>query len=290
MIESIVESYRAYLLREKFASRTIQRRGQFLERFLKFLKENKLPFDPVTIEGVNSYKSANTRWSKGYFNQFISLVRSYAVWKDLPDLTKTLRFAKLNKKPVNALTGKQVVSLIESCAWHKDHRLNLRNQLLVEMFIFTGARLSELHKLTHAMLDWNEMMAKYSSKGRTRFVPLSPRLKATYDAYWPNGGRLKDHVFLNTHGGNFGYTSMEQEIEKTCLKASLIQDDGLPYSCHDLRHSFATLLLEGGESIELVAELLGHASLNTTRDAYSARRTERIKKMVPLDQQIMKEK
>jgi integrase len=38
---------------------------------------------------------------------------------------------------------------------------------------------------------------------------------------------------------------------------------------HDLRHSYATMYLEAGESLKLVQELLGHASMAITADVYS---------------------
>jgi integrase len=38
---------------------------------------------------------------------------------------------------------------------------------------------------------------------------------------------------------------------------------------HDLRHTFATLMLKGGEHPKVVQEMMGHVNINITLDTYS---------------------
>jgi integrase len=51
----------------------------------------------------------------------------------------------------------------------------------------------------------------------------------------------------------------------------LVERAGLPPTLrfHDLRHSFATLMLKGGEHPKVVQEMMGHANINITLDTYS---------------------
>jgi len=87
-----------------------------------------------------------------------------------------------------------------------------------------------------------------------------PRRLAPERADWP-GAAESSAVFLNQQGGRLGVRGAHTIITGIATDAGLDDDT----TAHVLRHSFATTLVRGGTDLLIVAELLGHARLETTR-------------------------
>lgn len=73
-----------------------------------------------------------------------------------------------------------------------------------------------------------------------------------------------DLVFATVDGTPLEKRSFLRHFE------DLLAKSGLPrIRFHDLRYTYATLLLQAGEHPKVVQELLGHAQISTTLDIYS---------------------
>ena len=73
--------------------------------------------------------------------------------------------------------------------------------------------------------------------------------------------RTSPYFFVSTRGNQMGTDAMRKMFKQTVRAAGV--DESL--SPHDMRHTFATDLLDGGADLRSVQEMLGHASLSTTQ-------------------------
>ena len=72
-----------------------------------------------------------------------------------------------------------------------------------------------------------------------------------------------NYISCRPDGKPHSLTSFNGYLNKACLKAAVPK-----ITVHSLRHMYATILLEQGESLEIISALLGHSSIHTTFDYY----------------------
>jgi len=158
-----------------------------------------------------------------------------------------------------------------------------RDLALLEVLYATGMRLAELHRL-----DWNDLdlvgdAVKVRGKGRKeRILPLGRSATRALRRYEPRRAELiaarpgadRHAVFLSRHGRRLSRRQIQLVVRRAIQDAA--RHEGL--STHSLRHSFATHLLDAGADLMAVKELLGHASLSTTR-IYTHTSRERLRRV-----------
>ena len=156
-----------------------------------------------------------------------------------------------------------------------------RNRLIVEFLYSSGVRVSELTKLKIEDINLKEKIAKVvGGKGnKDRIIILSDKWVKKIKKYLDKRKIKNPWLFSKKNGKPLSVDTIQRIIKEAAQKAG-IQKEVTP---HKLRHSFATHLLEAGENIRKIQELLGHSSLNTTQ-IYTHVSVDQLKKVVsPLD-------
>jgi integrase/recombinase XerC len=141
---------------------------------------------------------------------------------------------------------------------------NPRDYAILQVFLQTGIRISELCALTRSDIDFDARRVQIGNgKGqKARTIELEKRgIQAikSYLAVRPES--LHDELFLNYQGKPLSGRGVRKMLAKY-LKASGISKKISP---HSLRHTFATYKAERGVSPYVLREWLGHARLDTTQ-------------------------
>ncbi|MHC4621322.1 MAG: tyrosine-type recombinase/integrase [Planctomycetota bacterium] len=156
---------------------------------------------------------------------------------------------KVDQAAIRVLTDEEERALYAAAAEH------LRPVLVVALN--TGLRRGELLTLQWEQVDMHEKVitVKHSKSGKVRYVPLNDMVWNYLHAQ--PGGHDKGPVF--TFQGN------PVASIKTAFAAAVRRAGIPPLRFHDLRHTFATRMVLAGADLPTVQELMGHASITTTR-------------------------
>jgi integrase/recombinase XerC len=158
---------------------------------------------------------------------------------------ESIKVPKSLPKPVSHLHIVQVLSTAEPI-----------EKLVITLLYTMGLRISELSHLKRS--DVNERWCRVLGKGsKERDIPILPEVHTMmqeYQTIFPT----KEYVF--EEGGE---KLSENSLRYILTKA--FAHHGLKVTPHQLRHAYATELLNHGARISDVSELLGHKSMATTQ-------------------------
>jgi site-specific recombinase XerD len=157
-----------------------------------------------------------------------------------------------------------------------------RDLALVATFCVTGIREAEAAGLSMGALAGSRGDRRMEVKGKggkVRPVPVDPTLDVVLDEYLTERKRRfpkedLDHpatpLFVDVRDRRMTVDQIRYLIEKLYVRAGIRAQVPAGALVHALRHTFATAALEAGADVVELQELLGHASLETTRRYLSA--------------------
>lgn len=295
---TLMESVSAKIRIKHYSIRTEQAYKTWIKRFIIFhKKQHPRQLKAYHIEQFLSHLATHDNVSASTQNQALSAI--LFLYKDvlnmeLPDLENVTRAKKSQKLPVVLTQNevKQLFAQLDGIIW-----------LAASLLYGSGLRLLECLRLRVKDIDLEkQQIIVRDGKGQKDRITMLPKsliqpltthlekvkilhTQATNEGYGtvylPNALEKKypnantewawQYVFpakspsIDPRKGTSQRHHLNEQIIQRAIKNALpAANIYKPASCHSLRHSFATHLLEAGYDIRTIQDLLGHKDISTT--------------------------
>jgi len=165
--------------------------------------------------------------------------------------------------PKRERNGRQVLRSDEYTKMLSLAGANPRDYAILQVFLQTGIRVSELANLIKDDIDFVKPSITVRGKGmKEREIFLEKKGVHALKSYLEvRGEHFTKRVFLNYQGEPISERGIRKLVVKYRKEAGITKKA----SCHTLRHTFATCKAEKGVSAFQLQQWLGHANLNTTQ-------------------------
>lgn len=281
-----LNEFQAYLLAEDRSPVTIAGYLGDVRLFAQWYEvhyREVLTPDALTNEAVRGYKQRllDQAAKPKTINRRLAALAAYAHWLEQAGYVMNARNPVQGVKAVKEialapkwLNKKQRAALLRAVDKEVDDALRryprlrlmyLRDAAIVRLILYTGLRVGEIVKLrlNDVVLDERKgnLIVREGKGTKRREVPLNSKARKALNDYLrirPDIGG--DNLFLGQRNEGIQHKTVQRAVLRFSRTAGL--GDVTP---HQLRHTFAKSLIDNGITLDKVALLLGHSSLNTTR-------------------------
>lgn len=244
-------TFNEYLRKENLSEHTISVYVWTVDYFCK-------SYDSVTKENLLAYK--------GYLMEYF---KPKTVNLRIQAMNKYLEYLNQDSFRLNAVKIQQK-SFLENVVSNADYQFlkkklksdgNMQWYFVVWYLAATGARVSELIKIKveHVNLGYFDL---YSKGGKLRRLYIPKRLREETQKWLQEIERQSGYLFLNKYGNRITARGISQQLKNYANKYGL--DQAVIYP-HSFRHLYAKNFLEKYNDIAMLADLMGHESIETTR-------------------------
>jgi len=289
--KQIQTKFEAYLLTEKrVAKNTFLSYQKDLNQFLEFLEKNNIFFEKLTSDDLKKFIHYlyGLKLSASSIGRKISTLKTFfayvAIRFNIKNHAKELHIPKIEKRLPTYLTQDEVAKLLAT-SQEDQSSLGIRNSMMLYVLYSSGMRVSELTALKISDVHFDTRFISVEGKGgKQRMIPLPEVIINMLHDY------IQQHAYANfpfsvvpiylfpvLYGKKIKTISRQScwiILKKLCEQAGIKH----AISPHQLRHSFATHLLEKGVDLRSLQVLLGHEGI-TTVEVYTHVETSQLRKI-----------
>ena len=274
------EKFLQFLEHEKrYSVHTIKSYSTDLEQFIQFLSSE---FQVNTVKNVNFQfvrswiaKLLSNNISPRSVNRKITTLKTYFRFLLQENLIKQSPMQKI----ISPKTSKRLPVFVEQVKMEQllneiDFGVGFlaqRDRLILELFYFTGIRLSELINLKNKDINYSDStILVLGKRKKERLIPLTSDILSKIKKL--NASNKSKYLFTTDKGKQISTKQVYRLVNKYLGMVTTLDKK----SPHILRHTFATHLLNNGADINAIKELLGHANLSATQ-IYTHNTIEKLK-------------
>lgn len=240
--------------------RTLESYSRHLNRFSYCVQKNVEDVVAMDIR-VHLANYAKTGVKNSTIATETDILRGFFQWlEDEEYIQKSpmrkIKTPKVEKRVREALTKEEFETLRLGAK-------TLRQKALLELLYATGCRLEEIEKTNKTDVDWQKLQMRVIGKGdKERTVFINATAQVHIRKYLMSRLDECDALFVTERKPirRMGRRSIQREIDKI-MEQSGLQKNVFP---HLIRHTFATHMINAGMPLNVLQEILGHDSPETT--------------------------
>jgi site-specific recombinase XerD len=255
---------------QNFSPKTLRAYGDDLTQFLAWVEKNRVDFDVPArftrgdIEGFMQYLAAQRMTGVTRVRKLAAIRKFFAFLVENSILAAnpahTVKGARREEKEPNILYKEQYKALLYEASD------NIRDYAIIQTFLQTGIRLSELANLRVDEVDVeHRILTVRQGKGKKdRQIPLVDDVVKALRNYlrYRNTELIVDDeiLFLAKNGTSLNVSTVKYTVAKYVKKAGIRKKA----SVHTLRHTFGAHKADKNMSLATLQELMGHKKKETT--------------------------
>jgi len=173
----------------------------------------------------------------------------------------------LSENPVSKVSKERENNERDRCLSYEEEERLLNNSPdwlsdVITFALHTGLRQDELLSLQWSRVDFSRrtILIQETKNGKPKTLPLNETALNILEEKSKVRGVKNDLVFLSGTGTKINRSNLKRTLKKVLKKVGIEN-----FRFHDLRHTFATRLVQRGEDIYKVAKLMGHKDIRMTQ-------------------------